>query len=70
MQKVELTNSLLPSTTIIIRKYNKGERIGKVLEEIRDFVGLNNLTWDVIIPIKGNDNTGEIVKDFFQIVFL
>ncbi len=64
MQTVELTNNLLPSTTIIIPAYNEGKRIGKVLEEIKDFVKANNLTWDVIVSIDGNDNTEEIVKDF------
>ena len=64
MQTVELTNYLLPSTTIIIPAYNEGERIGKVLEEIKDFVKENNLSWDVIVSIDGNDNTDETVKSF------
>ncbi len=64
MQATELQNSVIPTTTIIIPAYNEGERIGKVLKEIKDFVKANNLTWDVIVSIDGNDNTEEIVKDF------
>ena len=55
---------MMASTTIIIPAYNEGKRIGRVLEEIADFVTVNNLTWDVIVSIDGSDNTKEIVEGF------
>ena len=53
---------MMPSITIIIPAYDEERRIGRVLEEIADFVTVNNLKWDVIVSIDGNDNTEEIVK--------
>ena len=64
MQSAELQNIMMPSTTIIIPAYDEEKRIGRVLEEIADFVTANNLKWDVIVSIDGSDNTMEIVKDF------
>ena len=55
---------MMPSTTIIIPAYDEEKRIGRVLEEIADFVTVNNLKWDVIVSIDGSDNTEEIVEDF------
>ena len=55
---------MMPSTTIIIPAYDEEKRIGRVLEEISDFVTVNNLKWDVIVSIDGSDNTKEIVEDF------
>ena len=53
---------MMPSATIIIPAYDEEKRIGRVLEEIADFVIVNNLKWDVIVSIDGSDNTEEIVK--------
>ncbi len=64
MQAVAPENLIVPSTTIIIPAYNEEKRIGKVLEEIGDFITVNNLKWDVIVSIDGSDNTEEIVKGF------
>ena len=55
---------MIPSTTIIIPAYNEENRIGRVIEEIKDLVTTNNLNWDVIVSIDGKDNTEEIVKGF------
>ena len=64
MQTAELLNNLMPSTTIIIPAFNEEKRIGKVLYEIQSFITANNLNWNVIVSIDGNDNTEEIVKEF------
>ncbi|MDA8055503.1 MAG: glycosyltransferase [Thermoplasmatales archaeon] len=64
MQTIELPNNLMPSATIIIPAYNEEERIGKVLDEIKTFLRANDLSWDVIVSIDGNDGTEEIVKSF------
>ena len=55
---------MMPSATIIIPAYDEEKRIGRVLEEIADFVTINNLRWDVIVSIDGSDNTEDIVKGF------
>ena len=64
MQATELLKNVIPSTTIIIPAYNEEGRIGRVLEEIADFVVTNKLNWDVIVSIDGSDNTVEVVKGF------
>ena len=64
MQALERPVSFIPSTTIIIPAYNEEDRIGRVLEEVADFVTINNLKWDVIVSIDGSDNTEKIVKSF------
>ena len=64
MQSNEPQNVMMPSTTIIIPAYNEEKRIGRVLEEIADFVTVNNLKWDVIVSIDGSDSTEEIVRSF------
>lgn len=64
MLATEVQNRMIPSTTIIIPAYNEENRIGRVIEEIKDLVTTNNLNWDVIVSIDGKDNTEEIVKGF------
>ena len=64
MLATEAQNRMIPSMTIIIPAYNEENRIGRVLEEIKDLVTTNNLNWDVIVSIDGKDNTEEIVKGF------
>jgi glycosyltransferase involved in cell wall biosynthesis len=54
----------IPSVTIIIPAYNEEKRIGRVLQEISEFITINNLNWNLIISIDGNDGTEEIVKDY------
>lgn len=66
MQTVELTNNLLPSTTIIIPAYNEEKRIGRVLEEITDFISANNLKWNVIASVDGGDGTDKVVQGYAE----
>ena len=62
MQSTASLNSAIPTATIIIPAYNEEERIGKVLREIADFISKNNVNWNVIVSIDGNDGTEDIVK--------
>jgi glycosyltransferase involved in cell wall biosynthesis len=54
----------IPSVTIIIPAYNEEKRIGRVLQEISEFITTNSPYWNVIVSIDGNDGTEEIVKDY------
>jgi len=54
----------IPSVTVIISAYNEEKRIGRVLQEICEFITTNSPYWNVIVSIDGNDGTEEIVKDY------
>ena len=45
--------------SIIIPAYNEENRIKPVLEDIVDYITQNNLDWDIILAIDGNDGTDE-----------
>jgi len=64
MQTSISQNLMMPSATLIIPAYNEERRIGKVLREIADFISKNNVNWNVIVSIDGNDGTQEIVNDY------
>ena len=57
-------NMLLSTFDIIIPAYNEENRIKPVLDEVSSFIYKNNLSWNVIVSIDGNDNTFNIVKDY------
>ncbi len=63
MQAEVSLNSAIPSVTIIIPAYNEEKRIGKVLKDIADHISKNNLNWNIIVSIDGNDGTEQIVKN-------
>jgi len=50
--------------SIIIPAYNEEKRIGTVLEEISNYIQSNNLNWEIIVSIDGNDKTEDLVRDF------
>ena len=50
--------------SIIIPAYNEENRIKPVLEDIVDYITQNNLDWDIILAIDGNDGTEVLVKNF------
>ena len=50
--------------SIIIPAYNEENRIKPVLEEICTYIDLNNLPWDVIIAVDGNDRTEDIINSY------
>jgi glycosyltransferase involved in cell wall biosynthesis len=49
--------------TIIIPAYNEEARISAVLNDVCRFISENQLPWDVIVSIDGNDGTDMLVKD-------
>lgn len=50
--------------SIVIPAYNEEKRIGKVLDEISTFISINNLPWEVVIAVDGNDRTEEIIDSY------
>jgi len=52
--------------SIVIPAYNEEKRIKPVLDDISDFIRSNNLSWEVIIVIEGNDNTEKIVNYYHE----
>ena len=50
--------------SIVIPAYNEENRIKPVLEEIHNFIAGNNLNWDVIVAVDGEDQTLDIVDSF------
>ena len=59
----------IPSVTGVIPAYNEEKRIGRVLQEISEFITINNPNWNVIVSIDGNDGTEEIVKNYSKDFF-
>jgi glycosyltransferase involved in cell wall biosynthesis len=52
--------------TIIIPAYNEEARISPVLSDVCRFISENQLPWDVIVAIDGNDSTYYITRIFAQ----
>ena len=48
--------------SIIIPAYNEEKRIKPVLEEICSYIQINNLPWNIIVSIDGNDGTEMYVR--------
>jgi len=48
--------------SILIPAYNEEKRISPVLQEISSFIYTNNLPWQVIVAVDGNDGTSDIVE--------
>jgi glycosyltransferase involved in cell wall biosynthesis len=61
-----MNDSSQKEISIIIPAYNEEKRISKVLDEISNYIHSNNLNWEIIVSIDGNDKTDEIVKEFSQ----
>lgn len=52
------------NAAIIIPAYNEERRVCPVLDDVSDFLNKNNLDWDVIVSIDGDDGTEKIVKKY------
>ena len=65
---IEKERQVLSSDTkkfsIIIPAYNEEKRIKPVLEDIVDYITQNDLDWEIILAIDGNDGTEELVTNF------
>ena len=60
--QIPLTLSENKTISIVIPAYNEEKRIRPVLEEICNYIRSNELPWNVIISIDGNDSTDLVVK--------
>jgi glycosyltransferase involved in cell wall biosynthesis len=52
--------------SIIIPAYNEENRIKPVLEEVCSYINANNLLWNIIISIDGNDGTEMYVRNIMN----
>ena len=60
--QIPLTLSENKTISIVIPAYNEEKRIRPVLEEICNYIKSNELPWNVIISIDGNDSTDLVVE--------
>ena len=57
-----LTLSENKTISIVIPAYNEEKRIRPVLDELCNYIKSNELPWNVIISIDGNDSTDLVVE--------
>lgn len=51
--------------SVIMPAYKEGERIGRTLLEIEDFLGKKEYTYEVLVIVDGSpDNTAEVAKNY------
>ena len=50
--------------SIIIPAYNEEKRITPVLKDLCNFISLNQLPWEIVVAIDGDDGTEDIVKSY------
>lgn len=48
--------------SIIIPAYNEEKRIKPVLEDLSNYISLNQLPWEIIVAVDGDDGTEDIVN--------
>ena len=60
--QIPLTLSENKTISIVIPAYNEEKRIRPVLDEICNYIRSNELPWNVIISIDGNDSTDRVVE--------
>ncbi len=60
--QIPLTLNENKTISIVIPAYNEERRIRPVLEEICNYIQSNELPWNVIISIDGNDSTDRVVE--------
>ena len=48
--------------SIIIPAYNEEKRIKPVLEDLSNYISLNQLQWEIIVAVDGDDGTEDIVN--------
>ena len=55
-----------PDITFIIPAYNEEKRISSIMSELCNYIEDNQLNWNIIISIDGNDNTKNIVNGYLR----
>ncbi len=60
----QVNQFLLKSCTIVIPAFNEESRISNALNSVCDFISTNNLPWEVIVAVDGNDHTNDIVEKY------
>ena len=68
-EKLQVTQQYISETkrfSIIIPAYKEENRIRPVLNEVVHYLKNNELNWDIILTIDGNDRTEEVVKEFLS----
>lgn len=50
--------------TFVIPAYNEEKRISNVMNDLCGYIYNNNLKWNIIVSIDGNDNTKNIINDY------
>ena len=53
-----------PDVTFIIPAYNEEKRISNVMNDLCNCIHDNNLKWNIIVSVDGNDNTKNIINNY------
>lgn len=54
-----------PYLSVIVPAYREGERIGRTLLEIEDFLNKESYTYEIIVVVDGSpDNTAEVARNY------
>lgn len=53
-----------PDVTFIIPAYNEENRISYVMDDLCSYIYDNNLKWNIIVSVDGNDNTKDMVSSY------
>ena len=61
---IPLNREYTAEISVIIPAYNEEKRISSVLEDITAFINKNQLDWNIIIAIDGDDGTANLVSEF------
>ena len=60
--KDSLNDIYFKKFSIIIPAYNEEKRIKPVLEDLSNYISLNQLPWEIIVAVDGDDGTEDIIN--------
>ena len=63
-EDISISQEHISDVSVIIPAYNEENRIGSVLKDISTFISQNQVDWNIIIAIDGNDGTTGLVSEF------
>ena len=61
---LQISQEYKNSVSVIIPAYNEEKRITHVLKDILNLISANQLNWNIIIAIDGDDGTADLVSKF------